>query len=139
MKLLTLSLSTRMLIFLQIQFDCCCAAYGGQARASSLDQQGWPIIHTKNTSTGQHFHIYDQPIPDSCFAEQHLDLDGSALRWGHKPAPPVKSAAECCRCAPQQLPGYSGFTVPAASWLEQLGHEMDAEATQPKPCIWVGT
>ena len=72
------------------------------ARPESPAELPWRVIFTKNHSNGQIFRIHDEPVPEDCHMELNADYGGSAVRWGHKPAPPVRSAAECCRCA--QLP-----------------------------------
>jgi hypothetical protein len=39
--------------------------------------------------------IIDEPIPETCYARNHADYDGQAVRWGL--GNKVRSAAECCR------------------------------------------
>lgn len=76
----------------------------GKRLHPNLQAHEWPIIFTRKEEGTPAFDIVEEPIPAECNVQLNTDFDGSAIRWGHRPAPPVKSAAECCRMCMEWLP-----------------------------------
>jgi hypothetical protein len=78
----------------------------------------WPVIYRRDLGNGEFLEVVDKPVSEECHLQPATDYAGAAVRWGHRPAPPVTSAAQCCNmCQEWNMHPRNARYRPCHAWV----------------------